>query len=89
MDKFEDCRRNAMYCVSEQEWLLAVFTFKPVNVVAVNRAANIATVKCPDCRGTGRYIGQKQCFRCQGKGRQGQNDFKRNWGYDNFHRKAI
>lgn len=61
-------------------------------------AARKATVRCHDCRGTGVYcwgavVNGKPthtgpCFRCCGKGRQGQEDFKRNWGYDNFHRKV-
>lgn len=61
-------------------------------------AARKATVVCHDCRGTGVYVWgaivngvpthSGPCFRCSGKGRQGQEDFKRNWGYDNFHRKV-
>ena len=61
-------------------------------------AAEKATVKCPDCRdGTyyfgacvnGRMTNARTCVRCQGKGRQNQSDFRRNWTYDNFHRKVI
>lgn len=60
-------------------------------------AAKAVEIKCPECNGSGRYQwgacinGKMQhsgpCFRCQSKGRQTQEDFTRNWGYDNFHRK--
>jgi hypothetical protein len=55
--------------------------------------------KCEDCNGSGIYHGRGYvengqfkgftgpCFRCEGKGHQTEEDRKRNWGYDNFHRK--
>jgi hypothetical protein len=57
-------------------------------------------VTCDGCRGDGIYYGRGyvengkfkgftgECFRCQGKGYQTPKDVKRNWGYDNFHRKV-
>jgi hypothetical protein len=61
-------------------------------------AARRASVVCPSCDGSGTYywgacINGKMthsgpCFRCSGKGRQNQEDFKRNWAYDQ-HRKAY
>ncbi len=56
-------------------------------------AAERATVRCDRCGGSGVYqwgacvngvmTHSGPCFACQGKGRQGQADFKRNWGYWN------
>lgn len=38
----------------------------------------------------GRYIGKEgPCFRCNGKGYMTEADRKRNYGYDNFHRKVY
>ena len=55
-------------------------------------AARIATTKCDKCGGRGEYYwggstnGKPKhtgvCFRCEGKGRQNQDDFKRNYGHD-------
>ena len=54
---------------------------------------------CHDCGGSGRYYGHGAvvngvfkgftgpCYRCQGTGVQTDADRKRNWGYDNFHRR--
>ena len=63
-------------------------------------AAKKATVSCWSCSGKGIYYGRGYvengvfkgftgpCFRCGGKGHQNQDDFTRNWGYDNFHRRV-
>jgi DnaJ-class molecular chaperone len=61
-------------------------------------AARDATVTCDKCGGTGTYqwgacvngrmTHSGTCFRCQGKGRQGQDDFKRNYGH-NMHLRVI
>ena len=71
---------------------------KPITPDIIIVAARAATVKCDTCSGTGRYqwgvclngvmTHSGPCFRCQQKGRQGQEDFKRNWYYDN-HRRAV
>lgn len=55
-------------------------------------AAERATVKCGRCNGSGLYqwgacVNGKMthsgpCFRCEGKGQQGQADFARNQAYD-------
>lgn len=54
---------------------------------------------CDGCKGDGIYYGAGRvengkfigftgkCFRCGGKGYQTEADTKRNWGYDNYHRK--
>lgn len=54
---------------------------------------------CYACNGSGIFRGggsvingvykgfEGVCFRCQGKGYQTRDDEKRNWGYDNFHRR--
>jgi hypothetical protein len=62
-------------------------------------AAEVATIECDQCHGRGTYCWgavvngvpthSGPCFRCCGTGRQGQADFARNWGYDNFHRKIY
>lgn len=56
---------------------------------------------CDGCNGDGKYYGKGYvengvfkgfvgtCFRCQGKGYQTDDDVKRNYGYDNFHRKVY
>lgn len=63
-------------------------------------AARKAKVKCPNCNGSGIFYGRGHvengvfkghtgpCYRCGGSGKQGQDDFKRNWGYDN-HRRVV
>lgn len=66
---------------------------KPVTAQQWVDAAKDAVVKCGRCSGTGLYqwgasvngVMQKSgpCYRCQGTGKQGQEDFKRNWYYDN------
>lgn len=63
------------------------------------KAAADVTTTCPECKGSGVYKwgacinGVMQhsgpCFRCACKGYQGQVDFTRNWGYDNFHRRIV
>jgi DnaJ-class molecular chaperone len=64
------------------------------------RAARAATFECDRCYGSGLYHwgavinGKCQhtgpCYRCQGNGVQGQDDFRRNYGSDmNMFRKAI
>lgn len=62
------------------------------------QAAKDATVTCEACNGSGTYywgacVNGKMthsgpCFRCNGKGQQGQADFRRNWAYDQ-HRRVI
>lgn len=49
------------------------------------RTARRATVPCVRCGGTGTYQSFGQCYRCGGKGRQSQEDRRRNWGYDRLH----
>jgi hypothetical protein len=58
-------------------------------------------VECDNCGGTGVFKGggivengvykgfQGTCFRCGGTGKQTQADQRRNWGYDNFYRRAY
>jgi hypothetical protein len=60
-----------------------------------------AKLPCDGCPGNGVYHGSGYvengkfrgftgtCFRCEGKGFQNEADRKRNWGYDNFHRKVT
>lgn len=62
-------------------------------------AAREAKLQCNACRGDGIYYGAGciengffrgytgDCFRCNGKGKQDQNDFKRNRAYDNYYRR--
>lgn len=59
-------------------------------------AARDATTKCDRCGGSGRYqwgavvngrcTNSGPCFRCQEKGYFTQEDYRRNWGYDNHQR---
>lgn len=63
-------------------------------------AAKAAKVSCWNCSGKGIYYGRGYvengvfkgttgpCYRCGGTGKQGQDDFTRNWGYDNYHRRV-
>lgn len=62
------------------------------------RAAERVTVECIQCHGSGMFswgavVNGKvthsgPCYRCEGHGRQGQDDFVRNWAYDQ-HRKVL
>jgi DnaJ-class molecular chaperone len=64
------------------------------------KAARSATFECDRCHGSGEYLwgacvngrmtNRGVCFRCEGKGVQNQDDFRRNYGSDmNMFRKAI
>lgn len=58
------------------------------------KAAELATTRCDKCRGTGTYswgacvngvmTHSGLCNRCHGKGQQDQDDYRRNYGYDNY-----
>ncbi len=92
--EFVKLRKIASYGVSREEWMDAV-TFRlsenpsPADWV---HAAQTAVTECDRCSGTGIYVwgaivnGQPShtghCYRCEGKGYQGQDDYRRNWGYD-------
>lgn len=63
-------------------------------------AARIATTLCQTCDGTGfRFashnkgnddvISSGKCFRCGGKGRQNQEDYRRNYGHDRYKSKST
>ena len=89
-------RRNAASEVGSAEWeaefkkRLAKVK-KPTPEQRIEEARK-TTVKCPRCRGTGIYnwggtingvpVHSGPCFRCLNKGRQNQEDFRRNWGHD-------
>ncbi len=98
-EQFLRLKRNAMYCASEAEWMAEVVKLakalsggeEPTPEQWV-LAAQRATVKCDRCKDGRYYWGavingtpskSGPCFRCGGTGRQGQEDFARNWGYDN------
>ena len=103
-EEFITLRRNALYAMRAEEFDVKVRelatkdnpTPTPEQWV---EAAKKVTCVCDACRGTGRYQwgasinGVMQhsgpCFRCQSKGKQTQEDFTRNWGYDNFGRKFF
>ena len=92
-ERFRTLRRNAGIAASYDEWFEEVQNLladnddpTPDEWVA---AAEAATVKCGRCQGTGVYrwgavingrsTHQGACYQCEGKGRQGQADFKRNF----------
>lgn len=96
---FQQLKDNALYCATEAEWMAEVR--KQVRPMATPeqwlQAAEQATTKCDRCRNgvyswgaciNGRMQFSAACFRCQGKGRQNQSDYRRNQCYDN-HRRVI
>jgi hypothetical protein len=95
-NEFKILQRNATYHVSLDVWREAVNKLLPENPSPADwvEAAKKATTKCGRCNGTGQYqwgacVNGKMthsatCFRCEGKGYQDQEDYARNYGYDNY-----
>lgn len=95
-DEFRRMRRNAASQVNIDEWLASVRGMVPTNPTPADwvYAAQYATIRCERCDGSGHYswgasINGKMshggpCYRCEGKGCQGQDDFRRNWAYDRY-----
>lgn len=95
--RFKQLREAALYCVSLAVWMgevrrLAGEKPSPQDWVT---AAERATTKCDACvngvyswgaQVNGRMTHSGPCFRCQGKGRQGQADYTRNRHYDSHRR---
>lgn len=91
---------NALYVVDMLTWLEAVRKLLGEDPTPADwlEAGKAARVRCPSCRGSGVYqwgacvngrmTHSGPCFRCQGTGKQGQEDFCRNRCYDN-HRKVV
>jgi hypothetical protein len=97
---FKQRKEAALYSATAEEWWTEVMRLagpEPTPQQWVD-AAEKATTRCNDCGGSGVYcwgaiinrVPQHSgpCFRCQGKGRQGQADYQRNRHYDN-HRRIV
>jgi hypothetical protein len=98
--EFAMLRRNAGVAASRDEWMdqvkmeLRRVGGSPPSPADWVRAARVARVECDRCYGSGEYhwgpvVNGKTshsgpCHRCQGTGVQGQDDFRRNWGYDRY-----
>lgn len=93
-EEFRKLMRNALHCASKDEWMAAVRKLAGDNPTPEQwvEAARKATTKCDRCTGSGQYqwgacvngkmTHSAQCYRCQGKGHFNQEDYRRNWGYD-------
>lgn len=67
-------------------------TIDSATFAEIVHAARVATTPCDRCNASGIYQWGAQingrmthsasCYRCNGKGRQNQDDYRRNWGYD-------
>lgn len=91
--EFATLMRNAGISATKEEWMDAVK--KEAMKLSGGKepspemwvvAANNAVTTCTRCKGTGIvFIGRIQkpdkCFRCEGKGVQNQDDYRRNWGH--------
>jgi hypothetical protein len=101
--EFAQLQRNAEHVVLRAVWRSAVEALLPKRKSRRNpshwvKAARAAQVTCPSCGGSGMYYWgacvngvmthSGPCYRCNGTGKQGQEDFRRNWGYD-MHRKVV
>lgn len=96
--EFKHLRSNATSQATEKDWMAEVRKLAGPDATPEKwlEAARKATTKCDHCSGTGIYswgacVNGKMthsgtCFRCEGKGRQGQDDYKRNQVYDNHRR---
>lgn len=97
--EFAKLRKAALYIASEAEWMEAVKALLPKDGNPTPEqwveAARKARTKCHTCR-NGRYSWGTcnngvmsnfgPCFRCNGTGFQGHEDYKRNQYYDNHRR---
>jgi len=104
---YKNIQEAAVFTVDRKEWrievdkialklaatrLKAAATTEEVLPSEWLKAAELATVTCPKCHGSGEYrwgacVNGKPpakggpCFACEGKGRQDQDDFFRNRAY--------
>lgn len=85
-------QRAALYGMSRKQLDEALARHEPVTPIDWIKAIMWVRVECSNCRGTGTYswgacINGKMshsgtCYRCNGKGHQLMEDFRRNRGYD-------
>lgn len=92
-EEFRILQRISGISATRATWFAEVQKLVPANPTPADwlEAAEQATTVCDKCQGSGRYEwgacvnGQMThggpCFRCQGKGRQGQEDYRRNYGH--------
>lgn len=94
-EEFRKLRRNALYIMTRADFDDQISALTPRNATPEDfiHAAEHVRGECDRCQGTGHYswgacVNGKMthggpCYRCNGKGWLGQDDARRNWGYDN------
>jgi hypothetical protein len=94
--EFRKYRTAALYAMSSEDFAAEVKSLAGRNPspAAWTEAARTVPCECERCRGTGEYgwgpvvngkvTHRGPCYRCEGKGWQGYQDFRRNRAYDEY-----